>query len=277
MKFIGEVFFVRNIVWIVILIIVFVIMPMILCIVCVVYQYRKKELKKDPNYHLPIPHSRSGSRTTLKGMNSDGSDVDDNSIKKVRNYDASYNTHEPLKNKPPVDFDSSKKMDLDEDDITSSEGSSFRDVIAKDFEYVKNMASPGSAPNERQMGRRSQRLASDYKPIEEEDSQYPPPPVDSPQPYNGTYSPTFSNLDRSSYASDPSQSPTTKSPVGAIRVLPYNQQPQSPPPGAIRVLPFNQQQQPARFYGEPSNNASPPPLTQNVGLPRPADSRSTEV
>lgn len=262
-KFIGEVFFVRYIVWIVILIIVFVIMPMILCIVCVVYQFRKKQIKKDPNYVLPFPHSRSGSRTTLKGINSDTSDAgDDSSIKKVRNYDASYNTHEPLKNKPAVDFDPAKKMDLDEDDITSSEGSSFRDVIAKDFEFV---ASSGSGPaQDRQLGRRSQRLASDYRPIEEEESQYPPPPVESPQPYNGTYSPTFSNLDRSSFASDPNQSPAPKSPVGAIRVLPLNQQ---------------QQQQPSRsrFFGEPSNASSPPPLTQNVGLPRPADSRSTEV
>lgn len=242
-------------------------MPMILCIVCVVYQYRKKQLKKDPNYVLPFPHSHSGSKSTLKGINSDVSDAgDDSSIKKVRSYDATYNTHEPLKNKPPVDFDSSKKMDLDEDDITSSEGSSFRDVIAKDFEFV-NMASSGSGPgqDQRQMGRRSQRLASDYKPIEEEDSQYPPPPVDSPQLYNSTYSPTFSNLDRSSFASDPSQSPTAKSPVGAIRVLPLSQQQQ------------NQQPDRSRFFGEPSHASSPPPLTQNVGLPRVADSRSTEV
>jgi len=241
-------------------------MPMILCIVCVVYQYRRKQLKKDPNYALPLPHSRSVSKSSLKGINSDVSDAgDDSSIKKVRNYDASYNTHEPLKHKPAVDFDPSKKMDLDEDDITSSEGSSFRDVIAKDFEFV-TMASPGSGPaQDRQMGRRSQRLASDYKPIEEEDSRYPPPPVDSPQLYNSTYSPTFSNLDnRSSFASDPNQSPPIKSPVGAIRVLPLNQQQQQ------------QQPQTSRFFGEP-RQAPSPPLTQNVGLPRVADSRSTEV
>jgi hypothetical protein len=240
-------------------------MPMILCIVCVVYQYRKKQLKKDPNYALPFPHSRSGSRTTLKGINSDASDIgDDTSIKKVRNYDATYNTHEPLAHKPAVDFDSSKKMDLDEDDITSSEGSSFRDVIAKDFHYVDNNFSgsgPAAQQEQRQMGRRSQRLASDYKPIEEEDSQYLPPPVESPQLYNGTYSPTFSNLDRSSYASDPNQSP-----IGAYRVLPLNQQ-------------SSQQTQPPRqqFFGEPSKSISPQPITQNVGLPRAADSRSTEV
>lgn len=186
---------------------------------------------------------------------------DDASIRKVRRYDGSYDTHEPLKNKPAVEFDPAKKMDLDEDDITSSEGSSFRDVKAKDFEYL-NMA--GSAAQDRQMGRRSQRLPSDYKPIEEVDSEYPPPPIESPQPYNGTYSPTFSNLDRSSFLSDPNQSPP---PTGAIRVLPLSQQQQQ----------RAQQQQPSnnsRFFGEPSRS---PPLTQNVGLPRPADGRSTEV
>lgn len=235
---------------------------MIMCIVCVVYQYRKKQIQKDPNYALPFPHSRSGSRTTLKHINSDASEGDDTSIRKVRRYDASYDTHEPLKDKPAVEFDNTKKMDLDEDDITSSEGSSIRDILAKDFEYV-NMA--GSSGQDRQMGRRSQRLASDYKPIEEEDSQYPPPPIDSPQPYNGAYSPTFSNLDRSSFLSDPNQSPP---PTGAIRVLPLSQQQQP------------QQQQPSnnsRFFGEPSRS---PPLTQNVGLPqsgRTADGRSTEV
>lgn len=230
---------------------------MIMCIVCVVYQYRKKQIKKDPNYVLPFPHSRSGSRTTLKNLNSDASEGDDTSIKKVRRYDATYDTHEPLANKPAVDFDPSKKMDLDEDDFTSSEGSSIRDIKAKDFEYV-NMA--GSAGQDRQLGRRSQRLPSDYKPIEEEGSQYPPPPIESPQPYNGTYSPTFSNLDRTSFLSDPNQSPT---PTGAIRVLPMSQQQQP-----------LQQQPNSRFYGEPSRS---PQLTQNVGLPKPADGRSTEV
>jgi hypothetical protein len=166
-----------------------------------------------------------------------------------------------LKNKPSVDFDPAKKMDLDEDDITSSEGSSFRDVKAKDFDYLNMAGSAGQ--DQRQQGRRSQRLASDYKPIEEEDSRYPPPPIDSPQPYGGTYSPTFSNLDRTSYLSDPNQSPT---PAGAIRVFPQSQ-PQQPQP---------QQPSGSRFYGGPSVSP-PPPLTQNVGLPRPADGRSTEV
>lgn len=240
---------------------------MILCLVCVVYQYRKKQLKKDPNYVLPIPHSHSGSRTTLKGPMSDMSDAgDDMSIKKTRNYDATYNTHEPLNNKPAVDFDPTKKMDLDEDDITSSEGTSSIDVIAKDFEYVPMNTSSGSGvQDQRQLGRRSQRMASDYKPIEEEDS-FPPAPIESPQPYsNGTYSPTFSNLDRSSYAySDPNQSPLQKSPIG-VRLPPLQQQQsQQPQPQTSQ----------ARFFGQPSQS---PQLTQNVGLPSVDDSRSTAV
>lgn len=244
---------------------------MIMCIVCVVYQYRRKQLEKDPNYVLPIPHSRSGSRTTLKNLNSDASDNgDDSSIRKVRRYDGSYDTHEPLKNKPAVEFDPNKKMDLDEDDITSSEGSSLRDIKAKDFEYVNMAGSAGQ--DQRQMGRRSQRQPSDYKPIEEEDSRYPPPPIESPQPYNGTYSPTFSNLDRTSFLSDPSQSPQ---PAGAIRVLPASQQQQQP----IQQQPMQFQQPPnnSRFYGEHSRSPPPIPLTQNVGLPREGDGRSTEV
>lgn len=253
-------FFTRYIVWIVILIILLVILPMIMCIVCVVYQYRQKQLKKDPNYTLPIPHSRSGSRTTLKNPMSDTSD-DDHSIRKVRRYDGSYETHEPLKDKPAVDFDA-KKMDLDEEDFTSSEGSSFRDVKAKDFEYHNMMA--GSAQDQRQTGRRQQRLASDYKPIEEEDNRYPPPPIESPQPYNGTYSPTFSNLDRSSFLSDPNQSPT---PVGAVRVLPNNQY---PPPKPAPLPPQN-----SRFF--PGETSRSPTLSQNVGVPPLNDGRSTQV
>jgi sushi domain-containing protein 2 len=235
---------------------------MIMCIVCVVYQYRKKQLEKDPNYVLPIPHSRSGSRTTLKHP-SELSD-DDHSIRKVRRYDGSYETHEPLKDKPAVDFDA-KKMDLDEEDFTSSEGtSSFRDVKSKDFEYG-NMIEAGSGQDQRQLGRRNQqqRLASEYKPIEEEDNRYPPPPIESPPPqsYNGTYSPTFSNLDRASFLSDPNQSPT---PVGGVRVMPLNT-PQKPAP-----LPPSS----SKFYPEASRS---PTLSQNVGVPQPSDGRSTQV
>lgn len=215
---------------------------------------------------IPIP-SRSGSRSTLKNINSDVSDMDDNSIKKVRRYDGSYDTHEPLKGKPNVEF-GEKKMDLDEDDITSSEGSEFKERRANDIEYR-----PGD-PQQRQVGRRSQRLGSDYKPIEEEENSinYPPPPNDSPTPYSpnssSPISPTFSAADRDSFENQ-QPSPTPKS-----------------PPGGVRVMPFpTQQPQPQRPYNynlsQPVNSVrytptASPPLSQNVGLPR-MDSKSTEV
>lgn len=207
--------------------------------------------------------SRSGSRSTLNKhpLSSDNSELDDNSIKKTRNYDGTYDTHEPLKNKPDIQFEP-KKMDLDEDDITSSEGSEFKDRKANDIEYR-----PGD-PQNRQLGRRSQRLGSDYKPIDEEENSinYPPPPNDSPSPYSpgSAYSPTFSGLDRDSFENQPS--PTPKFPTGGIRVMPASQQqqPQRQAPGA----PQN-----ARPY---IASTSPTNLTQNVGLPQ-IDSRSTEV
>lgn len=218
---------------------------------------------------IPLP-SRSGSRSTLKNIHSDTSEMDDSSIKKVRRYDATYDTHEPLKGKPNVEF-GEKKMDLDEDDITSSEGSEFKDRRANDIEYRQG------DPQQRQMGRRSQRLGSDYKPIEEEENSinYPPPPNDSPQPYspnsNSPISPTFSGADRDSFGNQ--SSPTPKSPPGGIRVMPFGQQ-QQPQPQSQRPYNYN--------LSQPINNsrytptASPPPLSQNVGLPR-IDSKSTEV
>jgi hypothetical protein len=237
-----------------------------MCIICGVYCFRKKKLKDDPDYKMPIPMmaSRSGSRSTLNKhpLSSDNSEMDDNSIKRPKRYDGSYDTHEPLKNKPDVQFEP-KKMDLDEDDITSSEGNSSIDRKANDIEYRS-----GDPNQQRQMGRRSQRLGSDYKPIDEEENSinYPPPPNDSPSPYSPSFSPTFSGLDRDSFENQ-QPSPTPKTPPGGIRVMPstQQQQPQRQAPSA----PFN-----ARPYI--STGSVSPPLTQNVGLPR-MDSKSTEV
>lgn len=260
-----KVFYTRRTAWTVIFIILAVLLPLLMCIICGVYCFRKKKLKDDPAYKMPIPMiaSRSGSRSTLNKhpLSSDNSELDDNSIKKTRNYDGSYDTHEPLKNKPDIQFEP-KKMDLDEDDITSSEGSEFKDRKANDIEYR-----PGD-PQNRQMGRRSQRLGSDYKPIDEEENSinYPPPPNDSPSPYSpgSAYSPTFSGLDRDSFENQPS--PTPKFPTGGIRVMPATQQQQ--PQRQAPVAPQN-----ARPY---IGSTSPTNLTQNVGLPQ-IDSRSTEV
>lgn len=127
----------------------------------------------------------------------------------------------------------------------------------------------GSAAHDpaRQTGRRTQRMESDYKPIEEEDNsgRFPPPPVESPQPYNGTYSPTFSF-----------NSNTSPTPAGAVRVFPLAQAPKPP----TTQPPQQQQPQTSRFYDAPISPISPaspvsPNLSQNVGLPQ--DGRSTQV
>ncbi|XP_055617268.1 protein mesh isoform X2 [Toxorhynchites rutilus septentrionalis] len=165
------VFYTRRTAWITTGIVIAVMLPLIMCIVCGVYCIRKRKLKEDPNWRMPIP-SRSASRTTLRNLN--GSDLDDNTIKKVRRYDATYNTHEPLAGKPDIKFEP-KKMDLDEEDITSSEG-----------------------------GRRRLTAGPENGPFnEDEENNYPPPPVDSPTQEYGAYSPTFSGIDRnSSFATD---------------------------------------------------------------------------
>lgn len=99
--------------------------PLLMCVVCGVYCYRKKALKEDPDYKLPIGNrSRSNSQSaTFRHMASDGSEIDSGTLKKTRSYDRMYRTNEPLDNKPNGDFPE-KKWDLDsgDGDVTSSEG-----------------------------------------------------------------------------------------------------------------------------------------------------------
>lgn len=247
----GAVFYTRRTAWITIGIVLAVMLPLIMCIVCGVYCFRKRKLKEDPDWRMPIP-SRSGSRTTLRNLASDGSEYDDHTIKKVRRYDATYNTHEPLAGKPDIQFEP-KKMDLDEEDITSSEGGEYRDKVVNDFQY-KNMA------DQKQLGRR--RLTSGPEddvgagPSMFSGDTYPPPPlIESPTQAYGAYSPTFSGIDRnSSFATE------DNSPVNQRR-----------PGGFEQQLPSTT----GTFFsgGEQPNQ----PLNQNVGLPQRMDSRSTEV
>lgn len=214
-----------------------------MCLVCGVYCFRKRQLKEDPNWRMPLPHSRSGSRTTLKNLNSDmGSEMDDdNSIKKTGRYDGTYRTNEPLAGKPNIEF-LPKKMDLEDEDVTSSEGGGSeynKDKIARDIEYTNF-----TDDRPKQLGRRQQRQG-DYTPIEEEENlNYPPPPLDSPtQPYSpGTYSPTFSGLDRDrdSFMTDT----LSQRPNNAIRVLPQSTD---------------------SYYGGPSG--STPQYDRDIGLP----------
>jgi hypothetical protein len=246
-----DVFYTRRTAWITIGIILAVIIPILMCIVCGVYCYRKKQMEEDPNWKMPIPHSRSGSRATLRHLNSDGSEMDgDEPLKKSRSYDKVYRTNEPLEGKPMTEFPD-KKWDLDDEDVTSSEGSEFRDSkIASDIEYINKT---GEKPS--QQGRRSMKLPSSYQPIEEERGSYPPPI----SPLSGSYSPTYSGLDRNSFENQTNQPNRTP---GGIRVLPL--------PGTSTQI-----ENSPTFYSSP---ASPPP-SQDVGLPRSNanNTRSTEV
>ena len=155
----GEVFYTRRVAFIAIGIIIAVILPLMLCIICGVYRYRQKQLKEDPQWQMTVPRSRASSRTNLRGVGT-GLDYDsdtDNTgtLKKSRSYDKVYRTNEPLPGKPRIDFPA-KKWDLDDEDVTSSEGSENKDTkLAKDIEYINKT---GEKP--KQMGRRSLRAAS---------------------------------------------------------------------------------------------------------------------
>lgn len=260
--FVGEIFYTRRFGWIATLIAIACTFPILLCIVCGIYRFRRKSKQADPNWKLTnsLPRSRSGSRTTLRHLNSDGSEVDSDTLKKSRSYDKVYRTHEPLEGKPNIEF-LEKKWDLDEEDITSSEGSEFpHSKVAKDIDYMN--------PNEpqRQTGRRNQRpTAISQQPIQEERS-YVPPPVESPS----SYSPTFSGLGRDSFPEPPSpqqQALGNRGPSGAVRVLPTADN--------------------TRYFSDgPASpvSAGSPVLTQSVGLPAasggqlsPKSTKSTEV
>lgn len=246
---------------------------------CVVYCYRKKQIEEDPDWKMTLPRSsRSNSRSSLRHIHGDNDDTD--TLKKSRSYDKVYRTHEPLEGKPTIEFPE-KKWDLDDEDITSSEGSELvRDTKrANDIEYINSNKNDGGDPvTPRQFGRRSERLGN--TPIEEEEdddqrgSYLPPPPNESPSP---RYSPSFSGLDRnSSFMTTPppqqQQQPTLQYPMQPMSMQQPNYQ--TRPPSGIRVLPLNN----ASFYSPgPSSPTSPVPLEQDVGLPRTQNTKSTEV
>lgn len=98
--------------------------PLLMCIVCGVYCYRKKAMQEDPNYKLPIGNRSRSNSATFRHLHSDGSEIDSGTMKKSRSYDRVYRTNEPLEGKPNVDFPE-KKWDLDDGDVTSSEGRVF--------------------------------------------------------------------------------------------------------------------------------------------------------
>uniref|UniRef100_A0A7G3B5Y1 Uncharacterized protein n=1 Tax=Lutzomyia longipalpis TaxID=7200 RepID=A0A7G3B5Y1_LUTLO len=261
MLYIGEVFYTRRTAWITMGIILAVIVPLLMCIVCGVYCYRKKALKEDPNWKMPLP-SRSGSRATLRNLNSDGSDMDGtDTLKKSRSYDKVYRTHEPLEGKPNIEFPD-KKWDLDDEDVTSSEGSELKDTKrAKDIQYISNT---GDRP--RQLGRRNMHPGGDD---DINTQSFPPPPIESPDPISPSYSPTYSGLDRNSSFMNDQQPPPQSS---ATRQAPR------PPSNAVRVLPGpgpSSPSPPDQFLTF-SGPSSPQPPPQDVGLPR-VNAKATEV
>lgn len=237
---------------------------------CALYCYRKKARKSDPHWKLSLPRSRAGSRTTLRHLTSDGSETDGDTLKKSRSYDKVYRTHEPLEGKPNAEFPE-KKWDLDEEDITSSEGSEFpHGKLAKDIKYIptRNIDAQPEDTN-RQTGRRNQQrtqITAQAPPLQQDDSNYLPPPVESPSSYSPTYSGGFGTRDNNF----PEERGVQQ------RQLEQQRPGNRPPSGAIRVLPASNNQFFSEGIASPVSEGSPT-LTQNVGLPTSHNNRSTEV
>lgn len=239
----GNVYYTQKNVWATIGIIFAVILPLLLILTCIIYCWRKKHLEKDPTWRMPIP-SRSASRSTLRNL---GSERDDNTIEKVRNYDGTYKTHEPLAGKPDIDF-SKKKFDLDDEEVTSNEGMGPMDA-SRDFDYQDGPTPSGT--QQRQLGRRAQRQNA----IQEEDDELNFAPQTQPtNTFGSTYTPNYRNNDMNSFIASPEQSPP-----------------------ALRNL--NITNPAGQFY-----RPAPAPVvtpTQSVGLPSPSsptnEGRSTQV
>lgn len=238
----GAVYYTQRSAWIATGVVFAAILPILMCIICAVYCYRKKARKVDPNWTMmSLPRSRAGSRTTLRHLASDGSEVDSDTLKKSRSYEGEvYLTHEPLGKKANSEFPE-KKWDLDEEDITSSEGGSEfpQGKIAKDINYIGTPIDDVPAQQPRQIGRRQQ----------QQQQQQPQPSTIQEAESPSGFSPQYSGFGG-----------------GA----------QNRPTGGIRVMPPGN-----KFFtdntGSPESSGSPV-LTQNIGLPSPPlNNRSTEV
>uniref|UniRef100_A0A0A1WDK4 Extracellular domains-containing protein CG31004 n=1 Tax=Zeugodacus cucurbitae TaxID=28588 RepID=A0A0A1WDK4_ZEUCU len=311
-----EVFYTRRVAFIAIAIIVGVICPLMICIVCGIYRFRQKQLKEDPAWQMTIPRSRASSRSNLRQLSGpdDDSDTDaTGTLKKSRSYDKVYRTNEPLPGKPRIDFPA-KKWDLDDEDVTSSEGSENKDTkVASDIEYVNKT---GDKP--RQMGRRSLRANSgtDHDLHEEEEDgtavdepgqtrvqgqahdatdtanpaayNQPPSPETDEEPQHSSvlhqqYSPTFSGADSRNSSMNYQPNAAVQNRFGGVPVLPNNTQffnrPPSNIPAGATSIPLRQ----APTVTPITNTAMP--LTQDNGLPSPpyaasptpSVQRSTEV
>ncbi|XP_065372052.1 protein mesh isoform X3 [Calliphora vicina] len=287
-----EVYYTRRVAFIAIGIIIAVILPLMLCIICGVYRYRQKQLKEDPQWQMSMPRSRASSRNNLRTL---GTGLDDDSDTE--------NTGTLKK---------TKKWDLDDEDVTSSEGSENKDTkLAKDIEYINKT---GEKP--KQMGRRSLRAASGTDldkmgagtPIDEHDDpeheheehdgvgnvhpvgyhQPPSPEVDDhdihgvpmaqTQP-NRPYSPTFSGADSRNSGED-SMSYLPNAPgqtrYGGVPVLPNaNSQFFSRPPSSMPAPPTPIR--PAPIVGSPLLQDNGLPSPPHAASPTPSNQKSTEV
>lgn len=189
----GEVFYTRRGGWIATGVIFFAIAPILLCIVCALYRYRKRARQADPQWKMSLPRSRASSRSNLRNLNGDGSEADTDTLKKSRSYEKVYRTHEPLEGKPNIEFPE-KKWDLDEEDldVTSSEnGAEFaQGKIARDINYISTVGGNDDVDaQDRQTGRRTQRIQLQNQPPPIHEESYRSPPVESP---SSSYSPTYS-------------------------------------------------------------------------------------
>uniref|UniRef100_T1PEZ0 AMOP domain protein n=1 Tax=Musca domestica TaxID=7370 RepID=T1PEZ0_MUSDO len=304
-----EVFYTRRVAFIAIGIIIAVILPLMLCIVCGVYRFRQKQLKEDPQWQMTLPRSRASSRTNLRALNANGdydSDTDaTGTLKKSRSYDKVYRTNEPLPGKPRIDFPA-KKWDLDDGDVTSSEGEkpkqmgrrSLRGISGTDQDQLPEHedhdehAAAGVAGHPDEHDDVGVQHPAGYhqppSPEADDHDEHGLPLHQAMHPAGGTqaqYSPTFSGAD-SSFSGEsyhPNNPPQTR--YGGVQVLPntnsqyFNRPPSSMPVTGGQAVPAATPVRPAPIVGTP--------LTQDNGLPSPPhaasptpsalNQRSTEV
>uniref|UniRef100_W8B1G6 Extracellular domains-containing protein CG31004 n=1 Tax=Ceratitis capitata TaxID=7213 RepID=W8B1G6_CERCA len=287
-----EVFYTRRIAFIAIAIIVLVICPLMICIVCGIYRFRQKQLKEDPAWQMTIPRSRASSRSNLRQLSGpdDDSDTDaTGTLKKSRSYDKVYRTNEPLPGKPRIDFPA-KKWDLDDEDVTSSEGDKPRQMGRRSLR--NNSGTDHDLPEADEEG-----TAVDDEPAHEHQqgqlndttdasnpaayrNQPPSPETDEEPQHNATlhqqYSPTFSAADSRNSSMNYQPNAAIQNRFGGVPVLPNNTQFFTRPPSNI----------PAGATSVPLRQApNVAPLTQDNGLPSPpyaasptpSQQRSTEV
>lgn len=187
------------------------------------YRYRQRQLQEDPDWKPVLPRSRQNSKVNLytaskhAQLDDEDSDATTDTLKKPKMYDGSYNTHEPLTNKPNNDFPA-KKFDLDDEDFSSSEGSEFKSPTksAKDIQFFTPKHLAGDL-KPKQLGRRSLRSSQDL--INEH------PDEDEHDTHAQMYSPTFSAAESNHYQPqggyfNRSAPPTPRSPLMQDNGLP---------------------------------------------------------